>query len=65
MQADWRNVALAASTKALGGYRGGPVVDGAAGIAAKRAKADAFASRVLPTIAEMRGRGLSLDQTAA
>lgn len=57
--------ALAASTKVLGGYRGGPVVNSEAGTAAKRAKADAFANRVMPTITEMRGRGFSLGRIAA
>ncbi|MGI4951184.1 MAG: recombinase family protein [Janthinobacterium lividum] len=56
--------ALAASTKTLGGWRGGPVVNSAAGIAAKQAKADAFAACVLPTINAMRGQGISLERIA-
>jgi DNA invertase Pin-like site-specific DNA recombinase len=57
--------ALAQSTKKLGGYRGGPKPDGRLGAAGKRAKADAFAARVAPTVADMRHRGLSLNQMAA
>jgi DNA invertase Pin-like site-specific DNA recombinase len=49
----------------LGGYKGGPAPDGRLGVAAKVAKADAFAARVMPTLQEMRDRGLSLRQTAA
>jgi DNA invertase Pin-like site-specific DNA recombinase len=49
----------------LGGYKGGPVPDGILGAVAKRAKADAFAARVAPTLAEMSARGLSLHQVAA
>ena len=50
---------------ALGGYKGGPVPDAAAGGAAGRNKADAFAAAVGPLVAEMRGRGLSLRAIAA
>jgi DNA invertase Pin-like site-specific DNA recombinase len=42
----------------LGGWRGGPVVDRAAGTAALRAKADATAQRYGSTIVEMRGAGI-------
>ena len=49
----------------LGGYRGGPVPDGLLGAAAARAKADAFAARVVPTLTEMQARGLSLNAMAA
>jgi DNA invertase Pin-like site-specific DNA recombinase len=49
----------------LGGYKGGPVPDGRLGAAGKRAKADAFAARLAPTLAEMRGRGTSLHRMAA
>jgi DNA invertase Pin-like site-specific DNA recombinase len=59
--------ALAASKergKVLGGYRGGPVPEASAGAAGKRAKADAFASRLAPTLTEMRARGLSLNAMA-
>jgi len=48
----------------LGGYRGGPEPDGQLGTAGKRAKADAFAARVVPTLTDMRVRGLSLNQMA-
>jgi DNA invertase Pin-like site-specific DNA recombinase len=60
--------ALAASKargKPLGGYRGGPPPNGRLGAAARRDKANAFAARVAPTIAEMQRRGLSLHQIAA
>jgi DNA invertase Pin-like site-specific DNA recombinase len=60
--------ALAASKargKVLGGYRGGPVPDAAAGASGKRAKADAFAARLVPTLTDMRTRGLSLTAMAA
>jgi len=56
--------ALAKSTKALGGYRGGPAPDGRLGVAEKRAKADAFAGRVMSTLTDMQARGLSLNQMA-
>jgi DNA invertase Pin-like site-specific DNA recombinase len=60
--------ALAASKargKQLGGYRGGPVPDGRAGTAGKRAKADSFAARVTPTVVKLREQGKSLHQVAA
>jgi len=50
---------------ALGGYRGGPVVDGRLGAQANRDKADAYAKDVLPTITKLRDDGLSLRQIAA
>jgi DNA invertase Pin-like site-specific DNA recombinase len=50
---------------ALGGYKGGPVPDAAAGGAAARAKADAYAAAVGPLVADMQGRGLSLRAIAA
>lgn len=56
--------ALAKSTKALGGYRGGPLPDGRLGVAGKRTKADSFAGRVTPTLLDMQVRGLSLNQMA-
>src|SRR3954468_23094042 len=40
--------------KRLGGYRGGPVPSAGSAAEARRAKADAFAARVLPTIREMQ-----------
>lgn len=49
----------------LGGWKGGPVVDGRLGTAAVQAKADAFAADVGPMVREMNGRGLSLRQIAA
>ena len=58
---DRTKVALAAAKArgtTLGGWRGGPVVDRAAGTAALRAKADATAQRYGSTIVEMRGAGI-------
>jgi len=49
----------------LGGWRGGPKVDAAAGRAALQDRADAFAARVRPMAAELRDRGLSLREIAA
>jgi DNA invertase Pin-like site-specific DNA recombinase len=49
---------------ALGGYRGGPVVDGRLGGAAVRAAADAFAGMVGPMIQEQRQAGATLQQIA-
>jgi DNA invertase Pin-like site-specific DNA recombinase len=49
----------------LGGYRGGPPPDSRLGISAKQARANAFAMRLAPTLAEMRHQGLSLHQIAA
>jgi DNA invertase Pin-like site-specific DNA recombinase len=58
--------AAKARGKRLGGYRGGPPPNGQLGGARRRAKADAFATRVAaPTLAEMRQRGVSLHQMAA
>jgi DNA invertase Pin-like site-specific DNA recombinase len=57
--------ALARSTKKLGGYRGGKKADPALAAAARRKAADTFAASVGPIIAELRGAGLSLRQTAA
>ena len=57
--------AAKARKQQLGGYRGGPVPDRSQGAAAKRAKADAFAARVRPTVNEMQTRGLSLRAMAA
>ena len=48
----------------LGGYRGGPPPNGRLGGAATRVKADAFASRLAPTVIEMQRRGMSLHQMA-
>jgi DNA invertase Pin-like site-specific DNA recombinase len=57
--------AAKARGKRLGGYRGGPPPNGQLGGAGRRAKADAFATRVAPTLAEMQRRGVSLHQMAA
>lgn len=56
--------ALAHSTKKLGGYRGGPVVDQRKGVAAVQAGADTFAARVAPMILEQRQAGATLRQIA-
>ena len=50
---------------ALGGWKGGPIVDGSLGAAANRERAAAFAAKVRPIVADLRGRGLSLRQMAA
>lgn len=60
--------AKARGTK-LGGYRGTaekpvPVPDSAVGVAAKRAKADAFASRLMPVLDGMQASGMSLRAMA-
>ena len=49
----------------LGGWRGGPMVDGSTGAAANRAKADAYAASVGPMVKAMREVGKSLRQIAA
>lgn len=56
--------AKARGTK-LGGWRGGPVVDGTLGVEAVRKSADAFAAGVAPMLRQMQGEGLSLRQMAA
>ena len=56
--------AKARGTK-LGGWRGGPVVDGTLGAEAARKSADAFAAGVAPMLRQMQGEGLSLRQMAA
>lgn len=48
----------------LGGWRGGPVVDHAAGAAAARRQADEFATSIGPLASEMRGAGMSLREIA-
>jgi DNA invertase Pin-like site-specific DNA recombinase len=64
-----RTKAALASAKArgaaLGGWRGGPTVNPAAGREAIQARAGAFADRVGPRVRELRGQGLSLRQVAA
>ncbi len=65
---DRTKAALAAAKArgtALGGWKGGPVVDGRLGVEANRAKASAFAADVGPLVGEMSARGLSLRQIAA
>jgi DNA invertase Pin-like site-specific DNA recombinase len=49
----------------LGGNRGVPAPNSALGVAARNAKAVAFAARVAPTLAALQQRGLSLNQMAA
>lgn len=64
-----RTTAALAAAKArgttLGGWRGGPKVDGALGAAAQRERADAFAKGVAPIVRQMQGEGLSLRQAAS
>ena len=57
-------VAAKARGKRLGGYRGS-IPDGRLGAVAMRSKADAFATRLAPLMADMKQRGLSLHQMAA
>ena len=57
--------ALAQSKKKLGGYRGGPKVDGKLGAAARKSAADDFAARLAPLLNQMRAEELSLRQMAA
>ena len=49
----------------LGGYRGGPVVDGAKGVLARQERARRYVAAVGPVIVEMRDRGLSLRECVA
>lgn len=49
----------------LGGWKGGPKVDGTLGAAANKNKAAAFAAKLAPIVAELQGRSLSLRQMAA
>jgi DNA invertase Pin-like site-specific DNA recombinase len=49
----------------LGGWKGGPKVDGSLGAAANKRAADEFANRVGPMISELREQGQSLRQIAA
>jgi DNA invertase Pin-like site-specific DNA recombinase len=49
----------------LGGWKGGPKVDGQLGAEANKKQADAFAATLAPVITDMQGRGLSLRQVAA
>lgn len=49
----------------LGGYRGGPKVDGTLGAQARREMADTFAAGLAPMLRPMRDKGLSLRAIAA
>jgi DNA invertase Pin-like site-specific DNA recombinase len=64
-----RTKAALAAAKArgvkLGGYRGGPVVDGAQGAKAAAAKADDFARRIGPHALRLKAEGMNLSQIAA
>ena len=48
----------------LGGWKGGPKVDGTLGATANRDKADAYAAKLAPIIGERQKRSLSLRQMA-
>jgi DNA invertase Pin-like site-specific DNA recombinase len=50
---------------ALGGWKGGPKVDGRLGAEANTKHAEAFAATLAPIIGDMRGRGLTLREMAA
>lgn len=76
MVADEERRMIAARTKAalaaaktrgvrLGGWRGGPKVDGRLGAVANQNKADAFAEKLAPILTELQGHGMSLRQMAA
>lgn len=54
-----------ANGKQLGGYRGGPVVDGRLGAKANAEAADAFAASIAPMVRELSATGLSLASVAA
>jgi hypothetical protein len=49
----------------LGGWKGGPKVDGRRGCEAQRRQAQAFAAGLEPVVGDLRRRGLSLRQMAA
>ena len=57
--------AAKARGKVLGGWRGGPKVDGRLGAAANHDNADAFAHKLETILGEFQERGLSLRQMAA
>ena len=76
MVADEERRMIAARTKAalaaakvrgvvLGGWKGGPKVDGQLGADANKRQAEAFSIKLAPIVSEMRDRGLSLRQMAA
>jgi DNA invertase Pin-like site-specific DNA recombinase len=56
--------ALAASTKTLGGYRGGPVPDARLSVASRQRAANAFAGRVAPLAGDLRAQGMSFNAIA-
>lgn len=64
-----RTKAALAAAKArgtiLGGWRGGPKVDGRLGAKANRQRAEDFAARVGPVVAALHRQGLSLRAAAA
>jgi DNA invertase Pin-like site-specific DNA recombinase len=49
----------------LGGWRGGPLIDGRFGAVAVRKSADSFAASLKPRIKALKQRGLSLREIAA
>ena len=49
----------------LGGWKGGPKVDGRLGVEAQQRQAQAFAVELEPVVGDLRRRGLSLRQMAA
>jgi DNA invertase Pin-like site-specific DNA recombinase len=49
---------------ALDGWKRGPKVDGKLGASGNRAKADAYAAKLAPIIADLQGHSLSLRQMA-
>lgn len=49
----------------LGGWKGGPIVNGQLGADANRVRADEYAARLAPVLTELQGQGLSLAQMAA
>ncbi len=57
--------AAKARGQVLGGYRGGPKVDVAAGLKARQERAAAWAAGVAPIAAALRAEGKSLRQIAA
>jgi DNA invertase Pin-like site-specific DNA recombinase len=56
--------AAKAKGRKLGGYKGGKLPPAGVGTAARRAKADAFAARVRPTILVLQAEGKSLRRIA-